>query len=299
MSNGWKFINHLGFVSREEELMERLRMNLFDETNSLGTDATFIKPLNNEPLERLLNNPESYFHHGNCFYYGKPFGKDSTLIEILPHVMGTSRVRGGLIFRPQCWYTSELGFQQNFAVALYWYRRSADLGYVNAQYLLAEIYLHGYGVDKSPTEALRWFRKAAAGGHPLAKYRLAYVYDGDGQVRADKSKIVNLYQLEADKGKAEGQYELAMIYARGDWAQKNYTLAQHCFLRAATQEHGLACYELGLIYYEGLGVKKSLPKALKWFRKAVELRSLFAFFMIKKIESDSSEQETKNEDLRP
>ena len=76
-------------------------------------------------------------------------------------------------------------------------------------------------------------------------------------------------------------------------------MARHWLRKAADQKHGLACYEIGLIYYEGLDVKKSLKKATKFFRKAVELRSLFAFFMITKIESELSEVQTKDEGLQP
>jgi TPR repeat protein len=299
MLDDWKFLNYHGFESRKEKMMQQLKLNIEDEENIVESRLILSKRLENHPIARVIKeHPECLYHHGNCFYYGQPFGKDSTSLEIAI-VLESTRVVGGHRLAPKHWYASEFGYQQNFAAALYWYLPSAYRGCVDAQYILAEMYLHGYGLPKNPTKALRWFEKAAANGHPLAQYRLAYVYDGDGQVRADKSQIVNLYQLEAEKGKADAQYELGMIYLRGDWVEKNYTLARHWLRKAADQKHGLACYEIGLIYYEGLDVKKSLKKATKFFRKAVELRSLFAFFMITKIESELSEVQTKDEGLQP
>ncbi len=275
-------------------MMQQLKLNIEDEENVVESRRILSKPLQNHPLARVIEeDPKCLFHHGNCFYYGQPFGKDSTSVEIGP-VIETTRIVGGHSFTLMLWYASEFGYQQNFAAALYWYLPSAYRGCVDAQYILAEMYLHGYGLPKNPTKALRWFKKAAANGHPLAQYRLAYVYDGDGQVRADKSEIVNLYRLEAEKGNADAQYELGMIHVRGDWVQKKYTLARPWLRKAADQKHGLACYEPGLIYYEGLDVKKSPKKATKFFRKAVELRSLFAFFMITKIESELPELKAKN-----
>jgi TPR repeat protein len=279
--------------------MQQLSLNVVEEENVVESRVVLSRRIQNKDLEdTFTQHPECLLHHGNCFYYGKPFGADLTVLKI-GCALEASRVVGGHRLTPRYWYASDFGYQQNFGAALYWYLPSAYGGCVDAQYLLAEMYLHGYGLPENPSEALRWYHKAAAGGHLLAEYRLAYVYDGDGQVRADKSEIVNLYRLEADKGNAEAQYEFAMIHLRGDWGQKNYTLARHCFLTAADQDHGLACYEAGLIYYEGLDVNKNLKEALKLARKAFELRSMFAFFMIRKIESELSELKTKNKDLRP
>ena len=279
--------------------MNQLSLNFVEEENVVESRVLLSRRIQNKDIEHTLTqHPECMLHHGNCFYYGNQFGADLTVLKIGCALEATSVV-GGHRLTPRYWYASEFGYQQNFGAALYWYLPSAYRGCVDAQYLVAEMYLHGYGLPKNPTEALRWFEKAAAGGHPLAQYRLVYVYDGDGQVRADKSKIVNLYRLEAEKGNADAQYELGMINLRGDWIQKNYTLARPCFLRAADRDHRLACYEAGLIYYEGLDVKKSLKEAIELFRKAFKLRSMFAFFMIRKIESVLSELKTKNKDLQP
>ncbi|MGO8881023.1 MAG: tetratricopeptide repeat protein [Desulfomonilaceae bacterium] len=275
-------------------MMQQLKLNIEDEENVVESRLILSKPLRNHPLARVIKeDPECLFHHGNCFYYGQPFGKDSTLLEIVL-ILEPTRVVGGHRLTPKRWYASKFGFQQNFGAALYWYLPSANRGCVDAQYILAEMYLHGYGLPKNPTKALTWFDKAAANGHPLAQYRLAYVYDNRGQVREDKSEVVELYRLEAEKGNADAQYELGMIHVRGEWVQKNYTLARHWLRKAAAQKHGLACYELGLIYFLGLDVKKNPTKALKCFRKAVELGALFAFFIIRKIESDFPELKTKN-----
>lgn len=276
--------------------MKQLSLNLVEDEYIVESRVLLSgRKLNKDLKHMVRQHPESMLHHGNCFYYGKPFGANLTDLKIVVDLV-SGRVVDGFIIRPRCWYDGAFGYQQNFGAALHWYSRSAYLECADAQYIFAEMYLHGHGLPKNPSEALRWFKKAAAGGHPLAQYRLVYVYDNEGQVRADNSEIVNLYRLEADKGVAEAQYELGMIHLRGDWVEKNYTLARNCFLKAAAQDHDLACYEAGLIYYEGLDIKKNLQKALKLFSTALTLRCMFANFMIRKIEDELSKIKTNNED---
>ena len=65
--------------------------------------------------------------------------------------------------------------------ALYWYRKSAELGNVRAQYLVADIYLNGLGIEKDPAQAAVWYRKAADAGDTDALYALGTLYrTGEG-----------------------------------------------------------------------------------------------------------------------
>ena len=60
------------------------------------------------------------------------------------------------------------GVPQNFQEALKWYRTSAELGDINAQRILGEMYLKGQNVQKDDAEAANWFGKAARQGDPKA-----------------------------------------------------------------------------------------------------------------------------------
>ena len=68
------------------------------------------------------------------------------------------------------------------ASAVYWYRKSAELGYAKAQYNLGMCYYYGQGVSKDISKALKWWRRAAEQGLVDAQYNLAthISYYGDG-----------------------------------------------------------------------------------------------------------------------
>jgi TPR repeat protein len=59
-----------------------------------------------------------------------------------------------------------------------WYFQAASAGHAEAQYHLGLLFLAGKGVIDSRTEAARWMRKAAAQGHAEAKKALAIVESG-------------------------------------------------------------------------------------------------------------------------
>ena len=61
-------------------------------------------------------------------------------------------------------YMDGLGVEKDYAEALKWYRRAAEMGFASSQVNMGAFYLNGYGVEKDEAEALKWYRKAATNG---------------------------------------------------------------------------------------------------------------------------------------
>ena len=61
---------------------------------------------------------------------------------------------------------------ENYAEAVKWYRKSAEQGYVAAQFNLGWCYENGLGVEKNSTEAWRWYQYAAEQGDSKAQAAL-------------------------------------------------------------------------------------------------------------------------------
>ena len=66
-------------------------------------------------------------------------------------------------------YRDGKGVPENYAKAVYWYRKAAEQGYANAQYDLGKMYLEGKGVAKDDVRAYVWWSIAAAQGSTWAK----------------------------------------------------------------------------------------------------------------------------------
>lgn len=61
----------------------------------------------------------------------------------------------------------------NFSEAIKCYKKAAEKGYAEAQYLLGDCYKNGLWVEQDSTEAVKWFRKAAGQGYEAAQDKLS------------------------------------------------------------------------------------------------------------------------------
>src|SRR5712664_2754399 len=64
----------------------------------------------------------------------------------------------------EVYFSSKLGVPQDYAKAVYWFRKAAEQGYDVAQYHLEICYYKGDGVAKDAAAAVKWYRMAAEQG---------------------------------------------------------------------------------------------------------------------------------------
>ena len=57
-------------------------------------------------------------------------------------------------------YQNGLGVETDYAKALEWYEKAAEMGDATAMYNIANIYENGLGVDQDAEKAAEWYAKA-------------------------------------------------------------------------------------------------------------------------------------------
>jgi len=82
-----------------------------------------------------------------------------------------------------------------------WYRKAADQGVAEVQFLLGECYEHGDGVPQDYAEAVKWYRKAADQGDADAQYNLGLCYNQGQGVPQDEAESYVWMSLSAANGK--------------------------------------------------------------------------------------------------
>ncbi|MBS0394446.1 MAG: SEL1-like repeat protein [Proteobacteria bacterium] len=106
-------------------------------------------------------------------------------------------------------------------------------GAIDAQVLLARMYLHGTGVTANPVEAATWMRKAA------------------------------------ERGSTVAEYDAGIFSEEGVGGPKDYAAAASWFRKAGHQRHADAAFNLALMYQSGLGVERDPAMALVWIEAAI------------------------------
>ena len=74
-------------------------------------------------------------------------------------------------------YSARRGVQQDYPLAMHWFRLAAEQGDAEAQNGVGTLYDNGKGVSKDYQEAARWFRLAAEQGHVLARRNLGWMHE--------------------------------------------------------------------------------------------------------------------------
>ena len=181
-------------------------------------------------------------------------------------------------------------------------RRQVDNDIPEAMYYLGGSYFHGnLGLAKSPKKAAKIWKRSVELGNVEAMAQLGYLYLTGNGVKLDKKKAIQLLRTSADGGYANAQYLLSkelnatfLAYAEAEAAKfdrgerrdidENALMAR---LRADYQsprfdsrevyryarlsaEQGLrsAMFAVGLSHIQGHGVERDLDEARRWLERA-------------------------------
>ncbi len=118
------------------------------------------------------------------------------------------------------------------------FRRLAESGDRNSQFMLGVMYEGGYGLAKDPAQALIWFEKSATLGLASAQYNTGIYYQFGRGVKADPATAARWHGLAAAQGHASVQNNLASLYFMGQGIAKDPIEAWKWFDLAARRLDG-------------------------------------------------------------
>ena len=216
-----------------------------------------------------INDAEEQFKLGKSYYNGNGVEKDDAKAALcFRKAAERGHVDAQYVFALMC--DSGLGVERDQAVATTWFLKAAEQGHAEAQFELGKHYYMGKGIGKDETKAALWTRKAAENGHADAQFAFATMSIVGVGVKKDESKAMRWIRKAAENGNAEAQFQLGRSYCFGEGCTKDYTSAILWFRKAAEQEHATAQYALGELYGLGVGVEKDHAQAIKWLHRAAE-----------------------------
>ena len=201
------------------------------------------------------------------------------------------------------YYGGKNGVQKDYSLAVYWFTKAAEQGYLNAVFNLALCHERGRGVPKNTAEALRLYRRAADEGLLQAQINAAVIL-----LEMDDDAAANKYlHLGAAKGNFYCQREYARNLLQGRGTEKDFDRAIALLDAAADGGDAEAkllladCYsgmypsiprdtqqmvdylwsaasdgvpeaqsKMGYCYEKGIGVAADQETAFKWYGQAAE-----------------------------
>lgn len=181
------------------------------------------------------------------------------------------------------------------ASGLAWLRKSADLGYPDAQYDLG-IQL-SRSDDPDYAQALQWLQRAAASGHARAQYAIGQMKAEGLGVEKNEREAVRWYRQAADSGLATAEYAMGYATSEGAGIQKDDPDAMDWFRKAAQHGHAEAAFRISTMYANEEGVGKDGREQRRWECRAAVLGSDRAMARIGRSGGMDSACEAFGEDL--
>ena len=175
----------------------------------------------------------------------------------------------------RAWINSADPYNLRYTQAVYWFRKAAEQGDADAQYVLGNIYYYGHGPlsmklimgghNSQVAQAALWYRKAAEQGDADAQNALGDLYDSDQGGLQDYEQAAVWYRKAAEQGDADAQESLGDLYRDGDGVPRDYAQATLWLRKAAEQGNARAQWSLGGLYLDSKGVPRDYAEAYFWY----------------------------------
>ncbi len=148
--------------------------------------------------------------------------------------------------------------------------RLAESGDAEASYQLGDIYYRGDVVEQDYAKAIAYYEKAAELKNDNAIFRLGRIYYIGRIVEQNYSKALTYFLESAKNGNSEAQEAVAQMYFDGTGVEQNYYKAFDYYFRAAAKDNHTAQFSIGYMLAEGIGVEKNLALAEKYLEISAE-----------------------------
>ena len=205
---------------------------------------------------------------GDCYYggYGKP-KSESKAIECYQFAADRNdfeamRMLGVVYFD-----------QEKYDKAFVNFKKAADLGDNDSQFMTGYCYQNNYGVRKSSdnyAKALDYYQKAANDFNPLASAMLGYFYREGLGCSPNATVSADKYENAARWGLADAQYVTGLNYEEGNGVMKSEVLGKYWYEKAAEQGFIEAYTKMGDYYTRGTAESPNYDLAVAYYRVAAD-----------------------------
>lgn len=151
-----------------------------------------------------------------------------------------------------------------------WCVTQAEVGFVEAQFVLAKLYVVGLYGNEDKQEALRWCQKAAEGGFLPAILLLSSFHEsGWGGLEPNPQRGLELLRAVAEKDYPPAMSSLAVLYLEGIHVKKDRATGLRFLRQAAELGDAYAQCVLGYELAHGEDAV-SVAEGVKWIKAAAD-----------------------------
>lgn len=263
------------------ELAKMYRDGIGTPVNAATSDQHFKAAFSGfYRLEKDSHDDKLQYRLGQMLYTGTGTDKDAqAAVPYLEKSAQLGNVNAQYLLGKVCLETG-IG---NPAQAIAWMTKAAQAGNAGAQYALGKQYRDGAHLEKDIQKAVAMFTAAAEQKNEYAAYQLGRLYLVGTDIPKNVPEAVKWFTLSSDLGNAYAEYALAKLYLAGDGVSKDIGEAIRLFTLSAEKKNESAAYQLGKLYLQGEDVPKDVDAAIRWLTTSAEQGNQFAQYALGKL----------------
>lgn len=163
-------------------------------------------------------------------------------------------------------FSLHFGKNKNDQKAIELLKKSSDLGHVQAQFLLGQIYEKGVNGERNISEAIKYYTIAANNGFVHALSHLGFLYSSGELIKQNYEMSFKYYLMASELEDSWSQYRLGQFYEYGNGVPLNYEKAIFYYKMSANNDEIKALNALARIYeHRAYESRKNLILSLKWY----------------------------------
>lgn len=231
-------------------------------------------------LEQDSHDDKLQYRLGQMLYTGTGTGKDAqAAIGYLKKSANLGNINAQYLLGTVCLETGS----GDPAQAVAWMTKAAEAGNAAAQYSLGKLYRDGTYVEKNIAKAVELFTASAEHENEYAAYQLGRLYLAGEDITRNVPEAFKWLTMSSDLGNSYAQYALGKLYLAGEDTPKDVAAAIRLFTLSAEQKNEFAADQLGKLYLRGEDMPKDTEAAIRWLTASAELGNQFAQYSLGKL----------------
>ncbi|WP_372768748.1 tetratricopeptide repeat protein [Pseudoalteromonas sp.] len=145
------------------------------------------------------------------------------------------------------------------------YQSAQNEGYVLAKLRMADLYLHGESIQKSPDKAIKMYSELSLSGLGNASAKLGDLFRDGEYLSLDYEKANDYYELALEQGFENAQLRIANMYLQGLGVKRDIELAKSIYYRFASKGLASAAFNYASIIEQQDTNSKLSKEAYNWY----------------------------------
>ena len=174
-------------------------------------------------------------------------------------------------------YLYGFGVEKSGKQAVFWLEKGVEKGYWRSLNALGDMYRLGEEVEEDGKKALSLYRKAEEMHSREALTSIGFMYYAGQGVDFDEGKAFSYFRKAAGAGDLDALFMMGRCYMEGSAVEKDDRKAADCFKETADRGYPMGMWALGQSYLHGIGVQRDEKKAVALYQKAAGMNLAAAY----------------------